>query len=88
MTWIVRQEKPNPHHCDCPKGKYNLPQGECGDLWRCDECGKLWVHDDWCSWESAGWWLRRKYRHQGWPEPDWRHLAREYDLPIVEEEAR
>lgn len=88
MTWVIRQGKP--HYCATPTGDFGDGIGRSGDIWRCDDCGTLWEYDgtSWGGWEKAGWWLRWKYRHQGWPEQDRsevRRLAREYDLPMVEE---
>ncbi|GAA3550655.1 hypothetical protein GCM10022419_033650 [Nonomuraea rosea] len=43
MTWVKRAEKPA-HTCKPPSlGGYTLtPEGQHGDLWRCDDCAKLW----------------------------------------------
>lgn len=74
MGWILRTEPPaeEPHEfCDKPRrgdpvgflsGKAD---GEPGDLWRCDVCGKLWTVNAWNNWRLAGWWLRWLYRREG-----------------------
>ena len=45
------------------------PDGEPGDLWRCDECGKLWRVGrlSW-DWWPATRWQRLRYRRRGHEE--------------------
>lgn len=61
MTWIRRS--PRKHLCKLPRGSL-FPDGENGDVWRCDDCKKLWVitRSQWCV---AGPILRFKFRKMG-----------------------
>lgn len=53
------------------------PDGQVGDLWRCDDCGTLWriikpeprryvnvFPSPWPRWREAGLWLRFRHRSQ------------------------
>lgn len=48
MTWVRRIDD-EPHRCDAPRGRFNSPEGQEGDLWRCDECRTLWRIDLACD---------------------------------------
>lgn len=58
MVWIRRTGDPQPEHrCPTPmttmEGKgFLVPDGEEGDLWACDECGKVWHVSRW----TYDWW--------------------------------
>lgn len=73
MTWVRRIEPRKLHQCTLPLRKLDehspepvFADGEPGDLWRCDVCGKLWEVVA-SSWRLAGWRERWRYRHKGWP---------------------
>lgn len=87
MGWIVRQEPEEEHFCEPPRWpKSPFPMGTKGDVWRCDECGRLWCYRQ-LGWFEASVWSRWKYRHQGWTptptEEEVLKLAQEYGLPMV-----
>lgn len=86
MGWVRKTPKIKTHKCDLPlkevtfkansvlpETKYTVPDGEVGDLWRCDECQKLWIigvsfsrdtrSSLATSWQPAGLWDSIKY----WP---------------------
>jgi hypothetical protein len=50
------------------------PDGQVGDLWSCDDCGRLWqiikperydnvFRESNPRWREAGWWLRFRHRN-------------------------
>lgn len=41
MTWVRTTPEMPPHRCQLPRF-IDLPDGRRGDLWRCDDCEKLW----------------------------------------------
>lgn len=57
MSWIKRKDEVEAvptHPCEPPLLQtnmvgYDIPDGEIGDLWRCDECGELWRVGDACD---------------------------------------
>lgn len=74
MTWIRRAPiPPPPHKCELPRqagfmGIITKPDGQHGDLWRCDDCGLLWTIRDAFNtngpeWRRAGWLARWRYRN-------------------------
>lgn len=65
------------HHCTVPMRRLPIactppilvPVGDDGDVWRCEECGKLWQvlrdnYDD-RQWFPAAWWTRWQFRKVG-----------------------
>lgn len=75
MTWVRRAAPVDKHECTPPISEepwfWLRAVGQHGDLWRCDDCGLLWVVRDAFNtngpeWRQAGWWTRRRYRHAGW----------------------
>lgn len=69
MGWVYRyaDEYQKVHHCQTPKDEHGRPERPCRefDLWRCDECGQLWVarSGDWdLEWRHAGWLDGRRAR--------------------------
>lgn len=92
MGWVRKTEPPPVHECSPPveervrlnhngySVEYLSPQGaNRGDLWRCDDCQKLWQVIEWnvsngdnyLDWEPASFWNRWKYPapKYPWPEP-------------------
>ena len=90
MGWVRKTEPPPVHECSPPVREsarrnhddrmvdYWAPLGNKGDLWRCDDCQKLWQivqwindGDDYLGWQSASFWNRWKYPapKYPWPEP-------------------
>lgn len=45
MTWVRQAQRPA-HTCNPPSrtsvGYVGVPVGALGDLWRCDDCRRLW----------------------------------------------
>jgi len=65
--------QPTPHSAPLVR-----PDGDVGDLWRCDDCGRLWrvgveppprggYSPRWEVWLPAYWWQRLRYRNAGRP---------------------
>jgi hypothetical protein len=48
MSW-VRRSNPSEHRCAVPSGSFGGADGRRGDLWRCDECRRLWRVDTACD---------------------------------------
>lgn len=70
MGWVLRTEPEPVHECAPPMAIKELTieqaDGTHGDLWRCDDCRKLWVLFV-NSWQWAGLWLRIRHRRDGYP---------------------
>ncbi len=71
MSWIRRQPLVQLHRCVTPTCDvalmdftYEAPDGQHGDMWRCDVCGKLWWRGPF-DWRSATRWRRFRYRRVG-----------------------
>lgn len=60
MTWVQRAaDRPVGHRCEPPfkpgpdpnwPTLFSRPIGHLGDLWRCDDCRKLWRIGRACGW--------------------------------------
>jgi hypothetical protein len=49
-----------------PEATHLVPEGATGDLWRCDECRKLWRVGDACDmWRPAHVWQCIRYWRRG-----------------------
>lgn len=70
MTWVRRTQSPPPAHECAPPTHYEpiwyVADGGHGDLWRCDDCGRLWRNDA-GRWERANWWQQIRYFGAGRP---------------------
>lgn len=82
VTWVRRTEPPppgdrhGPRNCSWPCGEFvgavenSLLDANPDALWRCDNCGRLWILSEYgpygAEWKRASWWLRWKYRNDGW----------------------
>lgn len=72
MTWAhrIKPEPPDVHYCDMPTE--SVPQvgtvasGDPGDVWRCDDCRRLWVRID-GGWKTASRLQRFRHRRDGYP---------------------
>jgi hypothetical protein len=62
MTWVRRTA--DRHRCRVPY-RGLVPDGEFGDLWRCDDCNTLWRITLSHNWRRALWWQRILNRGKG-----------------------
>jgi hypothetical protein len=50
VTWVQRTDRRAAHRCPVPRsGSLGSPDGDLGDLWRCDDCRTLWRIGDGCD---------------------------------------
>lgn len=74
MGWVYKKDvAPRPHKClILPMAPYSStrPDAEVGSIWRCDDCGRLWIvglefpPPRRKKWRKAGWIVRFKVRYR------------------------